>query len=184
VPNLLNKADAALVNIDLNDVTAQLAALVLRWTHGSRPTAIKEMIEAVTEFHRKHGFDIGTRDPKVMQYRMGLLVEELGEINECFSKGRGDITEEHADLLILLLGNCITMGIDLEVAFWKKYAKIMKRPAKRVGDTIRVSHWRKGSAASSNHGYFHVSVEQLLRGDDEDDAGDPLEPVQLSLFEQ
>jgi dephospho-CoA kinase/NTP pyrophosphatase (non-canonical NTP hydrolase) len=185
VPNLIDAADATLTNIDLGDVAAQLSALTLNWLYQRRPTALQEAVEAVAEFHRKHGFDIGTRDRKVMQYRMGLLVEELGEINECLSKGRGDIAEEHADLLILLLGNCITMGIDLEEAFWKKYGKIMKRPAKVVGDMKRVSHWKTGDVSSTLHGYYHVDLQRLLAGpQDGDSAANVEELAQLSLFDQ
>jgi dephospho-CoA kinase/NTP pyrophosphatase (non-canonical NTP hydrolase) len=187
VPSLIDAADATLTNIDLSDVASQLSALTLNWLYRSRPTAVQEAVEAVAEFHRKHGFDIATRDRKVMQYRMGLLVEELGEINECLSKGRGDIAEEHADLLILLLGNCITMGIDLEAAFWKKYTKIMRRPAKQVGGTTRVSHWKtEASSAATAHGYYHVDLHKLLDGGEmKDDLAEVGEsPAQLDLFDQ
>ncbi len=184
VPNLIDAADATLANVALDDVASQLAALTLNWLYGARPTAIQEALEAVTEFHRKHGFDIGTGDSTVMQYRMGLLVEELGEINECMSKGRGDIAEEHADLLILLLGNCITLGIDLEAAFWKKYAKIMRRPAKRVGGTTRVSHWRTGQDGVTTHGYYHVDLHRILSGPGADLEAEEEAPAQLCLFDR
>ncbi len=72
---------------------------------------INKMLKAVEEFHKKHSFDIGTKDKKTMYYRMNLLIEELGEISQSLTKGYPDeqVAEEHADLLILLLGNCITM---------------------------------------------------------------------------
>lgn len=100
------------------------------------------MIDAVTEFHKKHNFDIGTKNTSTMLYRMNLLIEELGEVSQCLTKGKGDIVEEHADLLILLLGNCITMDIDIVEAFWEKYEKIMKREGKIINGETRVSEWQ------------------------------------------
>jgi len=102
---------------------------------------IQEMIEKVKAFHRKHDFDIGTKNNTVMLYRQNLLIEELGEISQCLTKGKGDLAEEHADLLILLLGNCVVMDIDIANAFNEKMNKIMERPAKIIGDVKRVSEW-------------------------------------------
>lgn len=73
------------------------------------------------------------------------MMEELGEISQCsqcLTKGKGNLAEEHADLLILLLGNCLTMNIDLADAFWTKIEAIMERPSKKVGQFDRVSDWR------------------------------------------
>ena len=102
---------------------------------------LKEMMNAVEKFHKKHGFDIRTKDTKTMYYRMNLMMEEVGEVCQCITKNKGDIAEEHADLLILLLGNCVTMDIDLTEAFWNKFEKIMNRPSKKVGEHTRVSDW-------------------------------------------
>ncbi len=99
----------------------------------------KDMIAAVKKFHDKHDFEsTGGHDPL---YRMNLIMEEVGEISECLTKGKDKekLAEEHADLLILLIGNCIAMDIDLVAAFWKKYERIMQRKAKFVGDYIRVT---------------------------------------------
>ncbi|MDA2917087.1 hypothetical protein MYX64_09655 [Nitrospinae bacterium AH_259_B05_G02_I21] len=76
-----------------------------------------------------------------MTYRMNLIMEEVGEICQCLTKGLGQekLAEEHADLLVLLLGNCISADIDLEEAFWKKMEILQKRKGKKVGDTIRVT---------------------------------------------
>ena len=98
-----------------------------------------EMLEAVRAFHLKHDFK-GTRNED-LRYRMALLVEELGEIAQAVTKGlpAEKLAEEHADLLILLLGNAVSAGIPLEDAFWRKLERIMTRPAKQVGDTIRIT---------------------------------------------
>ena len=103
---------------------------------------MKEMLEAVKKFHEKH--DFRNNGGENMLYRMNIIMEEIGEICECLTKGKGraELVEEHADLLILLLGNCIALGIDadeIENAFWKKYEVIMKRKAKFVDGIIRVT---------------------------------------------
>lgn len=102
---------------------------------------ISEMLKSIEAFHKKNNFDIGTKNQATMLYRMNLLMEELGEISQCITKGKGNIAEEHADLLILLLGNCITMDIDIVKAFWDKYNIIMNRTSKKVGTFERVSDW-------------------------------------------
>ena len=66
-----------------------------------------------------------------MSYRILLTIEELGELAECFTKGKSDKekAEELADLLILIIGHSIAMEVDLEEAFDNKMEEIMKRPA-------------------------------------------------------
>ncbi len=100
---------------------------------------INDLLTAVQKFHDKHSFaQNGGHDPL---YRMTLIMEEVGEICECITKGKDkeQLAEEHADLLILLLGNCIAMDIDIVEAFWKKHARIMQRTSKVVGNRIRVT---------------------------------------------
>lgn len=119
-------------------------------THGYRQSTpgnginsnLYDMVEAVRQFHVKNGFDIGTESQATMLYRMNLMMEELGEISQCLTKGKGNLAEEHADLLILLLGNCLTMDIDIVDAFWTKFNVIMARQGKKVGQFDRVSDWR------------------------------------------
>ncbi|MFH1038714.1 MAG: MazG nucleotide pyrophosphohydrolase domain-containing protein [PVC group bacterium] len=97
------------------------------------------MIEAVREFHRKYALkEHGGED---MLHRMNLIMEEVGEISQCLTKGRPrrDLIEEHADLLILLIGNAVALDFDLEKAFWDKLGKIMRRKARMVNGTIRVT---------------------------------------------
>ena len=100
---------------------------------------MKEMVEAVREFHRKH--QLRRRGGEEMLHRMNLIMEEVGEICQCLTKGkpREELIEEHADLLILLIGNSIALDFDLEEAFWRKYSRIMKRKAKMVSGTVRVT---------------------------------------------
>lgn len=142
VPQLRKHADAVVITRDRRVMLAQVNALVSTWVRDtSKGTTLSEMLNAVRRFHEKNGFDIGTRNRTLMHYLVGLLVEELGELHQCLSKGKGDLAEEHADMLILLLGNCLVMGIDLESAFWAKIETIMLRPGRRIDGILRVSSW-------------------------------------------
>lgn len=100
---------------------------------------MKEMLEAVRKFHRKH--DLKGRGGEEMLHRMNLIMEEVGEICQCLTKGkpRRELIEEHADLLILLLGNAIAGDFDLEQAFWEKMERIMQRNSRMVNGTVRVT---------------------------------------------
>jgi NTP pyrophosphatase (non-canonical NTP hydrolase) len=100
-----------------------------------------EMIEAVRAFHRKYRLrELGGEE---MHYRLSLLIEELGELAACLTKGKGidELAEENADLLILIIGNAISAGVDLEAAFQRKMKRIMARPARMVDGTIRVTEY-------------------------------------------
>ena len=104
-----------------------------------------QMLEKVKEFHNKHNFASKGNNGHDMSYRILLTMEELGELAECFTKGKPDENkaEELADLLILIIGHSIAMDVDLEKAFDKKMNEIMKRPA-IMGDLgIRVTEYKK-----------------------------------------
>ena len=79
-----------------------------------------------------------------MMYRLALMLEELGEISACVSKGKGReaLAEELADLLILVIGTAIAQDIDLNAAFWAKMEKLSKRQSRMVNGRIRVSEFR------------------------------------------
>ena len=65
------------------------------------------MVEAVQAFHDKHDFK--NTGGEELLFRVALMAEELGEVSECVTKGKGSeaLAEECADLLILLLGTQI-----------------------------------------------------------------------------
>jgi len=109
--------------------------------HDRVPVTLQIALEVVADFHRKHGFEIGDGTAETLRARLPLLLEELGEIARWTTRGGGDISEEHADVLILLLGNAVAMGIDLEEAFVKKAGRILQRKARQVQGMKRVSHW-------------------------------------------
>ena len=97
------------------------------------------MLTAVQRFHDKHKFrETGGED---LPYRVALMVEELGEISACITKGKTEeaLAEECADLLILLIGTAISANLNLSEAFWQKMEKIEQRPSRMIDGRIRVS---------------------------------------------
>lgn len=100
------------------------------------------MMASVQAFHDKHRFrETGGEE---MMYRVALMAEELGEISSCVTKGksREALSEEVADLLILIMGTAIAQDFDLNQAFWDKMEKLMKRESRMVDGRIRVSEFR------------------------------------------
>lgn len=100
------------------------------------------MLEAVQAFHDKHDFK--STGGEEMTYRIALMAEELGEISSCVTKGKdqASLSEEVADLFILIIGTAIAADFDLRAAFWKKMEKLMKRESRMVNGRIRVSEFR------------------------------------------
>jgi len=102
----------------------------------------QDMLAAVRAFHAKHRFrEQGGED---MTYRIALMAEELGEIAECVTKGKGkeQLAEECADLFILLVGTAIAADFDLKQAFWDKLEKIQARQGRLINGRIRVSEFK------------------------------------------
>ncbi len=101
-----------------------------------------DMLAAVQGFHDKHRFrETGGEE---LNYRVALMAEELGEISACITKGKSTeaLSEEIADLLILIMGTGIAADFDLNAAFWSKMEKLMRRESRMVGGRIRVSDFR------------------------------------------
>ena len=100
------------------------------------------ILDAVQAFHQKHDFK--STGGEEMMYRVALMVEELGEISSCVSKGKDKEkhAEEVADLFILIIGTAISADFDLKGEFWKKMDKLMKRESRMVNGRIRVSEFR------------------------------------------
>ncbi|MBJ35615.1 MAG: pyrophosphatase [Euryarchaeota archaeon] len=109
-----------------------------------------QMLEKVEDFHKKHNFASEENNGHDMSYRILLTIEELGELAECFTKGKSkaEKAEELADILILIFGHAIAMDVNLEEAFNKKMETIMKRPA-IIGDFgIRITDYEKKNSAN------------------------------------
>jgi len=100
------------------------------------------MLAAVQAFHDKHDFK--NTGGEELTYRVALMAEELGEISSCVTKGKDTamLSEEVADLFILIVGTAIAADFDLCEAFWKKMDKLMQRESRMVGGRIRVSEFR------------------------------------------
>ena len=102
----------------------------------------EKMLAAVQAFHDKHQFKVTGGEE--MTYRLALMVEELGEIAECVTKGKTKeaLAEECADLFILLVGTAISADFDLRKAFWDKMEKIQSRQSRMINGRIRVSEFK------------------------------------------
>jgi NTP pyrophosphatase (non-canonical NTP hydrolase) len=99
------------------------------------------MLAAVQDFHDKHRFrETGGEE---MTYRV-VMAEELGEISACVTKGlsKRSLSEEIADLLILLMGTAISQELDLKQAFWRKMEELDQRGSRMIDGRIRVSEFR------------------------------------------
>ena len=102
----------------------------------------QDMLSTVQAFHDKHRFrETGGEE---LAYRVALMTEELGEISACITKGKPKekLSEECADLLILLLGTAIAADFDLRQAFWDKMKKVESRESRLINGRIRVSEFR------------------------------------------
>lgn len=66
---------------------------------------MEQLLEKVRLLHIQNDFKNNGGEDKY--FRMALLMEELGEICDALTKQKPNFKEEHADLLILLLGNCV-----------------------------------------------------------------------------
>jgi len=99
------------------------------------------MLKAVQRFHDKHRFRVNGGED--LPYRVALMVEELGEISACITKGKTEeaLAEECADLLILLIGTAISANLDLSEAFWQQMETIEQRPSRMIDGRIRVSEF-------------------------------------------
>ena len=104
-----------------------------------------DMLAKVNEFHEKHEFSKKENNGHDMAYRILLTIEELGELAECFTKGKPQTekAEELADILILILGHAIAMDVDLEAAFNNKMKEIMTRPAIRGDLGVRDTKYQQ-----------------------------------------
>jgi NTP pyrophosphatase (non-canonical NTP hydrolase) len=102
----------------------------------------RAMLAAVQAFHDKH--DFRNTGGEELTYRVALMAEELGEISSCITKGKNKamLSEEVADLLILVIGTAIAAEFDLGDAFWKKMDKLMQRESRMVNGRIRVSEFK------------------------------------------
>lgn len=106
---------------------------------------MKEYYQAIEKFHDK--FKMKGTNNEEMSFRLNLMIEELGELAQAVTKGksRKEIIEENIDLLNLIIGNFISLGVspdEIDKAFWKKWEKIMNRKKKKINGKFRVSEFK------------------------------------------
>ncbi|HIP50230.1 MAG TPA: pyrophosphatase [Candidatus Pacebacteria bacterium] len=108
---------------------------------------MKKYYEAIEQFHEK--FEMRGTNNEDMTFRLNLIIEELGELAQAVTKGksRDNVIEENIDLLNLVIGNFISMGVsvdEVDEAFWKKYNIIMDRKKKKIDNgNYRVSEFKR-----------------------------------------
>lgn len=111
---------------------------------------MNDLIERVRQLHKEKGFRENGGEDKL--FRMSLIMEEVGEICSSITKGKGDFEEEHADLLILLLGNCVAYDIDVVPLTHRKLDKLAALRSTSVDGHARLvtSTAAEGEAARDN----------------------------------
>ncbi|CEM62491.1 MazG nucleotide pyrophosphohydrolase domain-containing protein [Treponema phagedenis] len=91
-----------------------------------------ELLDKVKQLHKQNDFKANGGEDKL--FRMALIMEEVGEISEAITKDQDNFEEEHADLLILLLGNCVAYDIDILKLTNEKLDRLLKmKPSKKNG---------------------------------------------------
>jgi NTP pyrophosphatase (non-canonical NTP hydrolase) len=174
---LLDHAEAVIRTLDHHLLTAQIVGCVQTWIDVKPRALFAEMVEAIAEFHRKNSFPVGDGDKETLYRHQALLMEELGEIASAITKGEGELIEEHADVLVLVLGTAVAMGWDLEEGFWRKVDKIMAREGRVIDGETRVSAWGAAETGTlrqlirlrSLRRILHPDLpEQLEFGDDDE----------------
>lgn len=91
-----------------------------------------ELLDKVKQLHKQNNFKENGGEDKL--FRMALIMEEVGEISEAITKDQDNFEEEHADLLILLLGNCVAYDIDILKLTNEKLDRLLKmKPSKKNG---------------------------------------------------
>ncbi|GJM74117.1 hypothetical protein HMSSN036_63330 [Paenibacillus macerans] len=68
---------------------------------------MNDLLEAVRELHERHNFKNNGGEDAL--FRMNLIMEEVGEICSCLTKHKGNLAEEHADLLICCLATALPL---------------------------------------------------------------------------
>lgn len=108
---------------------------------------MREYYAAIKKFHQRYKMK-GTNNEE-MNFRLNLLIEELGELSAAVTKGKSkeEIVEENIDLLNLVIGNFVSLGVspkEIDKAFWQKHEKIMNREKRKVPNgNYRVSAFLK-----------------------------------------
>lgn len=87
--------------------------------------SMEVLLKKVRQLHKNNNFSENGGEDKY--FRMALIMEEVGEICEAITKDKDNFKEEHADLLILLLGNCIAYDIDIFTLTNKKLDLLLKK---------------------------------------------------------
>lgn len=101
---------------------------------------MRQHVEMVREFHKKHGFPVGIRpgdDPKTDLVRVHLIAEE-GVAELALAIAERDIVkiaDALADLQYVLFGAAVTYSIPIQEVFEEVHRSNMTKAIRKEGDT-------------------------------------------------
>ena len=98
---------------------------------------LRELQEELKSWLAERGLNEDSIDKWV---QLAITVEEVGEAAAVISKGKGDINEEIADIIIATTCLGISLGVDIETAIQNKLRVLEGRKPYDVDGHIRITH--------------------------------------------
>ena len=99
---------------------------------------------------------IGDYDPRLVEFRADLIREESGEVDEAMAVGEiEDVAKELADLLYVVYGTGVALGIDLHSVF----DEVHESNISKLGSQVVTDERGKVQKAE---GYWEPDIEKVL----------------------
>ena len=115
--------------------------------------------EKVVDFNKTFGVtvhktpqeDIYTQDPKLVDLRMKLIVEEVEELQEAVKNhDMKETIDALSDILYVVYGAGASFGIDLDKTFNMVHESNMSKVCKSVDEANKTVQWYKDNSESYN----------------------------------
>jgi len=115
--------------------------------------------EKVVDFNKTFGVtvhktpqeDIYTQDPKLVDLRMKLIVEEVEELQEAVKNhDMKETIDALSDILYVVYGAGASFGIDLDKTFNMVHESNMSKVCKSVDEANKTVEWYKDNSESYN----------------------------------
>ena len=123
---------------------------------------MKTNFEKVREFHEVFGLDINDepykdvfdKDPKLVNLRKNLIIEEVEELLEAIkNKDMKETLDALADILYVTYGCSLSFGCDLDNAFDLVHQSNMSKLCVSEEEAIKTVTWYKKEYMIGNHKY-------------------------------
>lgn len=117
--------------------------------------------EKVAEFHQMFGLDVRWY-PTVLEesrkeLRVQLMAEELGEVVEALDSGElAEIAKELGDLLYVVLGTAVEMGLDMQDVFDQVHESNLSKLWTRAEAKAALEHPSSEAVFMEEHGNKYV----------------------------